>query len=236
MASLSEEIYRKGLELFEEGKYLEAEPYLREIIRQNPNYADVQNKLGVIASMKGDLKKAVEYFETALKLNPFYTEALLNLAVTYNELGEFQKAQEAFQNARQLAISGKKNIDPYLAGKLANEHFKLGNLYFDMDLYEDAIDEYRKALNLRPNLPDVRVKLGMALRATGKIGLAIQEFTQAKEINPNFVQAWIQLGITYYMQGHAGLAVEEWKKALEINPELKEVKTYLSLLKAKDIS
>jgi len=124
-----QELYDLGKKLFEEGKYREAEPILREVIRINPRYADVQNKLGVISNLNGELTEAAGHFEKALELNPRYTEASLNLAITYNDLGEFKKAQEVFAIAAQIACPDPNAIDPFIAGKLANEHYRIGNMY-----------------------------------------------------------------------------------------------------------
>jgi protein O-GlcNAc transferase len=124
--------------------------------------------------------------------------------------------------------------DPYIAGKLANEHFKLGNLYLEFNMNEEAIKEYRKALMLHPQLADVRTKLGIALRNSGKVEEAIAQFVKSKGINPNYGPAWVQLGISYYMQGLSGLAFEEWEKALQHMPHLKEAENYLRLFKKGD--
>lgn len=226
-----QELHQEGTKLFEEGKYREAEPLLRQVVMQNPNYADVLNKLGVIHHLRGELKQAKEYFRKAITLNPKYTEASLNLAVTYNDLGEFDKAQEVFSLAAQIASPTPSSIDPFAAGKLANEHYKIGNIYFDLGLYGEAVEEYRKALKLYPKLPDVHTKLGIALRNMGNIEEAIVHFNTAKQINPDYGSAWVQLGLTYYMAGLAGLALEEWENALAHNPDLKQAETYMKLLK-----
>jgi tetratricopeptide (TPR) repeat protein len=228
------ELYELGKKLFEEGKYSEAEPLLRDVIRVNSRYADVQNKLGVISSLNGDLNAAVGHFEKAIELNPRYTEASLNLAVTYNDLGEFRKAQEVFTIAAQIAHPDPNVIDPYIAGKLANEHFKIGNMYLEFNMNDAAVEEYRKAVKLHPKLADVHTKLGIALRNKGMAEEAIVHFVKAKVINPHYGPAWVQLGLSYYMEGLTGLAYEEWQKALEFNPTLKEAENYLKLLKKEE--
>ncbi len=228
------EIYELGKKLFEEGKYSEAEPLLLEVIRANPRYADVQNKLGIISNLNGDLKAAADHFEKAVELNPRYTEASLNLAITYNDLGEFKRAEEVFTVAAQLAHPDPNMIDPFVAGKLANEHYRVGNMYLEFNMNDEAIEEYQKAVKLHPKLADVHTKLGIALRNKGKMEEAIVHFVKAKVINPNYGQAWIQLGLSYYMEGLSGLAFEEWQKALEYNPSLKEARNYLKLLKKEE--
>lgn len=228
------ELYQIGTELFESGKYSEAEPILRDVTELNPNYADVLNKLGFISHLKSRFKEAAEYFERALELNPLYTEASLNLAITYNEMGEFKKAQEVFSMAAQIAHPTPSSLDPFAAGKLANEHYKIGNIYLDFGMYDEAIEEYTKALGLHPNASDFHTKLGVALRSKGNYEDALVHFVKAKEINPDYGQAWVQLGLTYYMKGMVGLALEEWENALKYNPKLKEAKTYLKLLRKEE--
>src|SRR5512143_845884 len=111
MSTTLEELYELGKKLFDEGKLGEAEPLLREVISRNPRYADVHNKMGIICSMKGELKKAADHFEKALELNPRYTEASLNLAVTYNDLGRYEKASAAFQSAARVTQTGTGALD-----------------------------------------------------------------------------------------------------------------------------
>ena len=228
------ELHEYASQLFDEGNYAEAEPILKDIISMYPRFADVHNKLGIIFHIKGNLNQAVLYFKKALELNPNYTEASLNLTITYNEMGEFKKAQEVFSFAAQIAHPTPTAVDPFISGKLANEHYKLGNIYLDLGMNDEAVDEYKKAIKLYPKLPDVHTKLGVALRNKGLVEDAIAHFTKAKEINPHYGPAWIQLGLSYYMKGLLGLAFEEWSQALKQNPDLKEAEAYLRLLEKEE--
>ncbi|HXX58178.1 MAG TPA: tetratricopeptide repeat protein [Thermodesulfovibrionales bacterium] len=228
------ELYQSGKDLFDSGKYAEAEPILQEVIKLNPSYADVLNKLGVIAYLNSAYEEASEYFEQALRINPSYTEASLNLSITYNALGRFAEAQDVISLAAQIAHPTPSSLDPFAAGKLANEHYKVGNLYLDLGLYDEAIEEYNKALRLHPSASDILTKLGVALRYKGKYEDAVVHFLKAKETNPDYGQAWVQLGLTFYMKGLIGNAIEEWERALEHNPNLNEAKTYLKLIRKKE--
>jgi tetratricopeptide (TPR) repeat protein len=234
MDPLSKELYRQATALFDEGNYREAEPLLKNILKLTPDYPDILNKLGVIMSLKGHKEDAVNYFQRALSKNPLYTEASLNLAITYNEMNEFKKAQEVIAKAAQIASPEPYTVDPYVSGKLANEHFRIGNIYLDFGMFAEAVEEYKKALRLHRGLVDVRTKLGIALRNLKMFDEAVSQFTMAKELNPDYGPARVQLGLTYYMQGSSGLAMQEWEEALRENPELKEAQTYLKLLKEKE--
>lgn len=225
-----EAIYRRAREAFDNNQYEEAEPLLLTLLEGNPRgYADVFNKLGLICHHRGDYHQAASYFSKALSLNPKYTEASLNLAVTFNEMGEYEKASEVFSKAAGFVREGRLSLDPFVQGKLANEHGKLGDQYYDLGLYDDALEEYQKALSIRPQFVDIMTKVGMTLRAKGALDEAIRVFMRAKEVNPHYVPAFIHLGVTYYMKGFLDTAIEEWETAQKLNPESREAKVYLAL-------
>lgn len=228
------EIYALGIELFEKGNYAEAEVLLRDVLKRQPSYADVLNKLGVICHLKGRFKDAAEHFEAALSVNPRYTEASLNLTITYNEMGELERAEQVFMRAAGAVQSSPRALDPFAAGKLANEHFKVGNIYLDFGFNEEAIEEYKKALKLRPGLADILTRLGMAQRSKGLYDEAEGSFKTAIDANPYYSPARVQLGLTYHMKGLPDAARGEWRKALEQNPALKEAEVLLKMLEKED--
>ncbi len=149
--------------------------------------------MGIIYNQTNRLELAVKAFEKALELNPGYTEASLNLAITYSDRGKYDKAREVFEKAarftEQAAVApadkakpAKPAVDPFVKGKLADEHLRLGKMYYDMGLLDEAIDEYQKALRLAPNFADIITQLGIALRDKGKQNEAIKEFNRANEM------------------------------------------------------
>jgi tetratricopeptide (TPR) repeat protein len=242
MPSKLEELYEQGMEAFNKNEYVVAEQAFLQILSTKPDFADIQNKMGIIYNQTNRLKLAVKSFEKAVELNPGYTEASLNLAVTLSDSGNYEKAREVFEKAAHFtdtvqatppekAKATKPAVDPFVKGKLADEHLRVGKLYYDMGLLDEAIDEYQKALRLAPTFSDIITQLGIALRDQGKHNEAIKEFNRAIEINANFIPARLHLGITYYSQGFYGLAEEEWRKALKINPDNSAIKTYLNFVR-----
>ena len=237
MQTKLDELYKQGMEAFEKKDYAGAERSFMELLIVSPRFADVQNKIGIIFNQTNRLELAAQAFEKALVVNPGYTEASLNLAITYSDLGKYEKAREVFERASHFAektadkTSGVSGIDPFVKGKLADEHLRLGNMYYELSLLDDAIDEYRKALRLSPNFSDIITQLGIALRDKGHYDEAIKEFSRAKESNPRYIPARLHLGITYYSQGFYGLAEEEWQEALVFDPDNSAVRTYLNFVK-----
>ena len=229
-----DELYEQGMNAFDKRDYETAERAFGQILKLNPNFADIHNKMGIIFNQTDRLNNAVSAFEKALELNPGYTEASLNLAITFSDLGKYEKSREVFENAARLTRTAPKAIDPYVRGKLANEHLRVGNIYAQLGLLDDAIEEYRKALRFSPTFADILTQLGIALRDKGLHDDAIKEFNRAKEINPQYIPARLHLGITYYSRGFYGLAEEEWREALRFDPANAAVKTYLNFVKPQN--
>jgi len=232
MAENLDEIYLNGRDAFDKGEMDEAEKCFLEVVKHRP-YADVYNKLGLIFHGKGELGKAVSSFQKALEINPSYTEVSLNLAVTLNDMGRYNEASEVFSKASKIAHSGPYSLDPFIKGKLANEHAKLGDIYYDLGLYGEALEEYKKATSLRPTFVDIITKIGITYREKGLYNEAIREFMKAREINPRYAGARINLGITYYMKGFIDLAVNEWEDALKVNPDSSDARMYLKFVQSE---
>lgn len=227
-----DKIYEQARAAFEEGKILEAERLYLQLLQDHPRgYADIYNKLGIITYQKGHLDKAVDFFKKALEINPRYTEASLNLTIALNDTGQYDDASEVFSKAARVVRSENRSIDPFIQGKLANEHVKLGDRYFEIGLFDDALEQYRKALSIRADFVDVLTKVGMTLREKGAYDEAIEMFIQAKQVHPTYIAPIIHLGVTYYMKGFLDLALAEWEAAKKINPEGKEAQIYLSMAK-----
>lgn len=235
-----DDLYKQGIEAFDKGDYEKAEGFFCEILIMNPRFADVQNKMGIIYNQTNRLVLAAEAFEKALAINPAYTEASLNLAITYSDLGKYEKSREVFERAAHFAeqegkaSSATLGIDPFVKGKLADEHLRLGNKYYELQLLDEAIEEYQKALRLSPNFADIITHLGIAYRDKGMFDEAIKEFNRAKECNPKYIPARLHLGITFYSQGFYGLAEEEWREALVFDPRNSAVRTYLNFVKPQN--
>jgi len=240
MQTKLDELYKQGIEAFDMKDYEKAGRIFQELLAINPRFADIQNKLGIIYHQTNRLELAAQAFEKALDLNAGYTEASLNLSITYSDLHLYEKAREVFERAAhftELAVdktSATSGIDPFVKGKLAAEHLRVGNMYYDLRLLDEAINEYQKALRLSPNFADIITQLGIALRDKGHYDEAIKEFNRAKICNPRYILARLHLGITYYSQGFFGLAEEEWQEALMFDPNNSAVRTYLNFVKPQN--
>ncbi|GAB4433345.1 MAG: hypothetical protein OHK0040_03870 [bacterium] len=228
------EDYEKGLEAFSKGDYEEAQKCFERLIASGRNFADVLNKLGFILSMKGEYEKASIYLKKALEINPRYTEAAINLAFVLSELGRYEESLELREKIKGNVYDAKdRNVDPYVLGKIANMHAEIAERYVELQWYEEAIAEYKKAIHLRPSFVDIRTKLAILEREQGRIDEAIEHLTQCLLENPNYLPAYLQLGLSYYSMGEYELARKQWERVLQKDPENAVAKTYMNMLQKK---
>lgn len=226
--------YFLGKQKFAEKNYDEALDHLHTFVDAHDRFADVWFMIGAIEHSQGHFSEAIEAFEKALKINPRYMEAALNLAVTYNDVGQYEKGAETYRMALEAArTGGRDDLDPLVLAKLANLHAELGDLYRSVGHPQDAIEQYAKAVELRPKFADIQTKLGMALRETGDLHGSVGQLRRAIEVNAHFPAAKVHLGISLYALGEYKEALAVWNEVLAKSPDHKEVLLYKNMAEKK---
>jgi tetratricopeptide (TPR) repeat protein len=78
----TEEVFKRGEELFGEGRSEAAGQCFLSVIDSDPRNKEALNNLGVIVYQEGKNKEAIDYFLKSLSIDPLYRDALLNLVQT----------------------------------------------------------------------------------------------------------------------------------------------------------
>jgi tetratricopeptide (TPR) repeat protein len=214
------------------GQYLAALDDLLAVTSRRPGFADVHNLTGVCLSMIGRPDEALESFARAVELNPGYVEAHLNRAITLNDLGRTDEAGDAFRRAAEAdeEKGGGGRFSSAAAAKLANLHGELGDLYAAAGAPDEAVDEYRRAIALRPQFLDIRTRLARTLIDLDRSGEARGELEAVLDRNPAFVQARASLGLACFREGDLEGAEREWRRCQAQQPGNAQVSAYLGML------
>jgi tetratricopeptide (TPR) repeat protein len=89
------------------------------------------------------------------------------------------------------------------------EHYDQGMAEFAMAEYDNAIECYRKAVEIDPSYFDAWHALGMACLRVNKIPEAIEAGKRAIEISPNDMLAHTSLSMYYLRAGDKAMAEKE---------------------------
>jgi tetratricopeptide (TPR) repeat protein len=154
-------------------------------------------------------EKAVDLLARAIEVDPNFVVAHYTQGTVHQALGNRWKAAAQFRASHQL--------DPTYP-----EPFKaLGDLYLAAPrrLFDQAVEVYSKAIELRPFYADAYVGLGDAKAAKGDVDGAVGAYTKALAYNPINPRVHMSLGKIYY--GEKGLyyeSVTAYKKAIDLDP------------------
>ena len=96
---------------------------------------------------------------------------------------------------------------------------ELGNLYFDTDQFDSAIQFYARALELDPKNADVRTDMGIMYRRKGDPDRALTEFRRAAQDDPKHVNSRYNTGVVL-LHDKADIkgAIQAWEEFLKVEP------------------
>jgi tetratricopeptide (TPR) repeat protein len=98
-------------------------------------------------------------------------------------------------------------------------HNNLGRTLQDQGKLAEAIAEYQKAIQLKPEDALAHNRLGRALQDQGKLAEAIIEFKNAIQLKPDESVGYSNLGFALQVQGLFAEAIAEYKKAIRLKSD-----------------
>jgi tetratricopeptide (TPR) repeat protein len=104
------------------------------------------------------------------------------------------------------------------AKAFAQPHFRLGIVYGDRGLRDEAIAEYRKSIAIDPEYPKSYLNLGALLAEAGRRGEATEAFRRAIAIDPSYAAARVNLAMVYEREKEYDAALAEIDSVLAFDP------------------
>jgi tetratricopeptide (TPR) repeat protein len=203
---------------------------LTSLTQEGPAFADAFNLLGLSLALVDRTADALTAFDQALRVNPRYVEAYLNRAVVLNQLGRENEAQTSMARAIELGATDESGYPVVVANRLANAHLSLANDYRAAGSIDRAIEQYQRALELRPHFQDVRLALGRALMDAGRYREAADALEEVLHVRPTWLDAMLLRGLAAYLQGDLDAAGTVWDDASSRHPEEPRLEIYRSML------
>ncbi|MBL8881005.1 MAG: tetratricopeptide repeat protein, partial [Phycisphaerales bacterium] len=100
----------------------------------------------------------------------------------------------------------------------ATTFFAHAHLLERQGAFDRAVEQYRKALELQPDFPTARNRLGITLNKLGRHAEATAEFQEAIRQKPNQSYLHNNLGFSQYLQGNYVQAEQSFIQAVTLQP------------------
>src|SRR5215472_2729220 len=92
-----------------------------------------------------------------------------------------------------------------------SQHRNLGKAFYENPTTQkQAVDEFRKALDLNPGSTRERLNYGLSLLKAGETDSGIAELQAVQRQDPSLPHSWFNLGIAYKMQQRTTEAIEQF--------------------------
>lgn len=148
----------------------------------DPNDAGVQSARGGILLQLGRWKEAQAILSKRVAANPNDENALNALGtIAWQDEHHYEQALEYFQRALE--------VHPAADALNASLHNNLGSVYCEMGRCPEAIEHFRRAIELVPDDPEYRTNLASAFGLMGRLADARAELQKALTIAPNYAPA-----------------------------------------------
>ena len=102
--------------------------------------------------------------------------------------------------------------------KDGDAYSQLGDLYFEANMYKQALQYYQSAVNANGKDLASRNDLAICDHLTGKDKAAFDELNTALKMDPNNQHLWLTLGVISYETGARSKASDALEKAYNIDP------------------
>ncbi len=98
-------------------------------------------------------------------------------------------------------------------------HRNLGKAFYENPTTQsEAVEEFRKALELAPKSARERLNYGLALLRGGKTAEGIAELEKVQAQDPSIPHTWFNLGIAYKKAGQHARAIEQFERMIRLVP------------------
>jgi tetratricopeptide (TPR) repeat protein len=212
----------RGRLALKQGDYQAAIADLRTLLRDDPTSKDGLASLAEAHLRASEFELAIEALRSLVEIDPLNDKALVRLARLLARRGDYDAAQPfldavlarspdylpALQSKAEISVIRKAWPEAEAAARSILEqkdqqalgHQVLGNVYKAETRYDEAVVEYRKALDLAPTAPEPLTGMVQSYVAGGKAEAAARFLEDRTADEPQDAIAHNLLGEVYLKQ------------------------------------
>jgi superkiller protein 3 len=221
----------------------EALRVLQQAAEIAPDLPQPHSLLARAHALAGDKAAAKREYELTLQIDPGYAYArrhLIRLALDEQDLPRARLHADLLLQTEDTAehhfLAGMVAADSdrveearkhygsaieKAGGRYPEALFNLGLLAKNQKQYDEAVAQYKKALEQKPDYIEAANNMGLALAEMGNVSDAVAAYKRAISIDGKYAAAWFNLGNLKLDGGdHAG-AIEAFQRAIQLRPGYK---------------
>jgi tetratricopeptide (TPR) repeat protein len=165
-----------------------------------------------------DLRIAIDGYRLRLRDDPRNAEALGRLGRIHSTLGEIEPALAYLRRA--LAVDSRSWL----------LHFETGLALAGARRHEEAVGEFRAALEIDPSIVEVNNNLAAASLAIGRTDQAREALEAADRLQPDSAEIKTNLAVVFEREGQLDRALALYGEALRLDPSHAEAHGNLGTL------
>ncbi|MGI9014633.1 MAG: tetratricopeptide repeat protein [Phycisphaerales bacterium] len=230
----------RALDLFERGRWAEAEAELRKALALNPDQPEWHYNLGLTLEAAGRDAEAYLSFQRATELLPDEVPPAVSAGLAAGRLQRYEDASRWFERVLTLdprnELAYANSIE--LLTRLGRHDEAETTFYLSQQLIAEsgpclaAVAEsliercefaraewcLKEALRISPTLPRVRAQLGRVFAATGRSHRALHMYLRELRDDPGNIDALLDYGDLLFEIGRMPEAAEKFRRVLELQP------------------
>ena len=250
----------QGADLHHRGELDKAILKFESAVRLDSKNEYAHNQLGVLYAKKNRFDSAFREFSIVEKIDKRNTFAVLWQGIIYLRQ---EKVDKAFEKFNEVIKVDPDNADAYyFTGAIYNfrhnpsmaveylkkardadsmeaeTHFRLAKAFHNMDMTANAMLEYERALEIKPEYTQAINEKGWLCYNQGNIKSAIAYWKKVLEINNrdrdavfNLTKVYNELAWKHLMSDRLKEAIDYWEKTVLINSGNKAARYYLNKYK-----
>jgi tetratricopeptide (TPR) repeat protein len=211
--------FKRGKKLYKQGRYDLAKNEFLELIEAANDNPDIPYYMALTLSQLGEYNDAISYLDHVISFHPnlfqiFQCRMVLGYIYTITE--RYKLAQMEFEKLKELGLES------------AQVFASLGYVLYSLKMVEQAIQNFEKALEYKPDYAGALNNLGFIYAQENlDIDKAIEYSKRAVKIKPENPVYLDSLGWALYKKGKLLDARAYLRRALDIAPKNKEISTHL---------
>ncbi len=186
-----------------------------EILKETANFLE----LGELVQGKTQLVpiSQLNSFELQTNLSQEMTYLSLFTLGMYRYLDEDWKQAQVFHNKALRTL--KATNEPIISLGREVVYLYLGNSSSFQKIYDKALNNYNKAIELKPDYADAHNSRGNIYYVLGKYEKALNNYNKAIELKPDLGKAYLNRGSIHYVREEYEKSLNNYNKAIELKPD-----------------